>query len=137
MSQRKYVRMSEQSHMQLRLLAVTIDRSLPDVCEMLVDVEHIRINPGLRFVHHMYFRIAENIVFDKEKMRLEEGDIQYFIDQLIKQGAYRKRSILWALRFWHALRLPSRMANLLKRNARQRSIIQLFRLPSFLRFYAQ
>ena len=27
MSQRKYVRMSEQSHMQLRLLAATIDRS--------------------------------------------------------------------------------------------------------------
>ena len=103
----------------------------------LVDVEHIRINPGLRFVHHIYFRIAENIVFDKEKLRLDEGDIQYFIDQLIKQGAYRKRSILWALRFWHALRLPSRMANLLKRNAQQKSIIQLFRLPSFLRFYAQ
>ena len=37
MSQRKYVRMSEQSHMQLRLLAATIDRSVPDVCEMLVD----------------------------------------------------------------------------------------------------
>ena len=104
---------------------------------LLVDVEHIRFNPGLRFVHHMYFRIAVNIVFDKEKLRLDEGDIQYFIDQLIKQGAYRKRSILWALRFWHALRLPSRMANLLKRNARQKSIIQLFRLPSFLRFYAQ
>ena len=37
MSQRKYVRMSEQSHMQLRLLAAAIDRSVPDVCEMLVD----------------------------------------------------------------------------------------------------
>ena len=37
MSQRNYVRMSEQSHMQLRLLAATIDRSVPDVCEMLVD----------------------------------------------------------------------------------------------------
>ena len=37
MSQRKYVRMSEQSHMQLRLLAATIDRSVPEVCEMLVD----------------------------------------------------------------------------------------------------
>ena len=37
MSQRKYVRMSEQSHMQLRLLAATIDRSVPDVCEMLAD----------------------------------------------------------------------------------------------------
>ena len=37
MSQRKYVRLSEKSHMQLRLLAATIDRSVPDVCEMLVD----------------------------------------------------------------------------------------------------
>ena len=103
----------------------------------LVDVEHIRINPGLRFVHHMYFRIAENIVFDKEKLHLDDQDIQFFIDQLIEQGAYRKRSILWALRFWHALRLPARMANLCKRNTRIRSVGQLFRLPPFLRFYAQ
>ena len=29
MTQRKYVRMSEQSHIQLRLLAATIDRSVP------------------------------------------------------------------------------------------------------------
>ena len=35
MSQRKYVRLSEKSHMQLRLLAATIDRTVPDVCEML------------------------------------------------------------------------------------------------------
>ena len=103
----------------------------------LVDVEHIRINPGLRFVHHMYFRIAENIVFDKEKLRLDDTDIQFFIDQLIEQGTYRKRSILWALRFWHALRLPTRMANLLKRNTGIKATSRLFRLPSFLRFYAQ
>ena len=103
----------------------------------LVDVEHIRINPGLRFVHHMYFRIAENIVFDKEKLRLDDTDIQFFIDQLIAQGIYRKRSILWALRFWHALRLPARMANMFKRNTRINSVRQVFRLPSFLRFYAQ
>lgn len=103
----------------------------------LVDVEHIRIQPGLRFVHHMYFRIAENIVFDKEKLRLDDQDIQFFIDQLIEQGTYRKRSILWALRFWHALRLPTRMANLLKRNTGIKGTSQLFRLPPFLRFYAQ
>ena len=103
----------------------------------LVDVEHIRINPGLRFVHHMYFRIAENIVFDKEKLRLDDQDIQFFIDQLIEQGVYRKRSILWALRFWHVLRLPARMVNLFKRNTRNNSVRQLFRLPLFLRFYAQ
>ena len=103
----------------------------------LVDVEHIRINPGLRFVHHMYFRIAENIVFDKEKLGLDDTGIQFFIDQLIEQGTYRKRSILWALRFWHALRLPTRVANMFKRNTRVNSVRQLFRLPPFLRFYAQ
>ena len=41
------------------------------------------------------------------------------------------------LRFWHALRLPTRMVNLLKQNTGIKGTSQLFRLPPFLRFYAQ